>query len=107
MYVRYGWDKTVSSEKYLNLYSKVRKFFYKEVSLVTIKDHPRNTLNSIVATQNRVVEMRLNFQKIPVPDSLSHLHKKIGEISYTYLMKDTLKVSNLQYTISIIDNQLK
>ena len=60
LYAAYGQDNNVSSEKTLKLYSKVRKFF-EEVSLVIVKDHARNTLNSVVATQNRVVEMRLNL----------------------------------------------
>ena len=64
-----------------------------------MKDHVKNTLNLAVATQNRVVEMRLNFQNIPVPDKI-HLHKQTGEFIYTDLMKDTLKVSKLQSTVS-------
>ena len=66
----------------------------------------KNTLNLAVATQNRVPEMRLNLQKIPVPDKI-HLHKKIGEVIYTDLMKATLKVSKLQSTVSRLENQLK
>ena len=61
MYARYGQDKDVSFEKALKLYSKVRKISDKEVSLVTVRDHAKNTLNLAVTTQNRVTEMRLNM----------------------------------------------
>ena len=50
--------------------------------------------------------MRLNLQKIPILDKI-HLHKKIGEVIYTDLMKDTLKVSKLQSTVSRVESQLK
>ena len=59
-----------------------------------------------VATQNRVAKMRLNMQKIPVPDKI-HLHKHTGEFIYIELMKATLKVSKLQTTLSRIENQLR
>ena len=61
LYSRYGHDKKFSSEKDLNLYSKVRNISDKEVSLVIVKDHVNNTLNLAVATQNRVAEMRLTL----------------------------------------------
>ena len=50
--------------------------------------------------------MRLNLQKIPVPDKI-HLHKQTGEVIYTDLMKATLKVSKLQTIVSNIEGQLK
>ena len=64
-----------------------------------MKDHAKNTLNLVVATQNRVSEMRLNLQKILVHDKI-HLHKKTGEVIHIDLMKVTLKVSKLQSTVS-------
>ena len=76
----------------------------KEVSLVTVKDHARNTLNLAVATINRIVEMRFNLKYILVPNMI-HLHNHIGEFIYSDLMKATLKVSKLQSTMSKIENQ--
>ena len=90
----------------MKLYSKVRNISRKEVSLVTIKDHAKNNLNLVEATQNRVVEMRLNMQKILVP-AKTHIHKQTREVIYTDMMKATLKVSKLQSTLSRIENQLK
>ena len=54
LYVAYGKDKNFSYEKALKLYSKVRKISDKEVSLVTIKYHAKNTLNLAKTTQNIV-----------------------------------------------------
>ena len=58
----------------LKLYVEVRKISSKDVSLVNVRDHTQNTLNLAVATKNRVAEMRLNLEDIPVPNMI-HLHK--------------------------------
>ena len=89
-----------------NIYTKVRNISDKDISLVTVKDHVKNTLNLTVATQNRVIEMRFNLHKILVSNKID-LHKKTWEVIYTDLMKATLKVSKLQTTISKIKIQLK
>ena len=87
----------------LKLYAYVRKISSKEVSLVTVKDHAKNTLNLAVSTKNRIEEMRLNLKDIPVPDMM-HLHKQIGELIYSDLLKSTLKVSKLQSIHTKIEN---
>ena len=66
----------------------------KSVSLVTVKDHAKNNLNLAMDTKNRVAKMRLNLEYIQVPDVI-HLHKQIGEVIYSDLLKATLKVSRL------------
>ena len=106
LYTRYGQDKKSYSKKYLKLFPKVRDISDKKVSLIIVKDHVKNTLNLAVATYDRVLEMRLDLLKVPVPDKI-HLHKHTGEVNYTDLLKATLKVSKLQTTISILENQLK
>ena len=57
---KYKDDIETSLDEYLKLYAYVRKLFGKEVSLVTVKDHTKNTLNLVVSTKNIVAEMRLN-----------------------------------------------
>ena len=61
LYARYGQDKNGPSEKDMNLYSQVRKICDKEASLVTVKDHAKNTLNLTIATHNRFAKLRLNL----------------------------------------------
>ena len=74
LYTRYEQDKKFSSEKYLKLFSKVRDISDKEISLITVKNHVKNTLNLAMATQNRVSKMRLNLRIILVPGKI-HLYK--------------------------------
>ena len=58
-----------------------------------------------MASDDRVSEMRINLQNIPVPDKI-HLHKQTGEVIYIDLLKATLKVSKLQATVGRLENQL-
>ena len=67
------------------------KISSKGVYFVTVKDHAQNALNLVVATKNRVAEMRLNSENIFVLNMI-HLHKKTREVIYNDLFKDTLKV---------------
>ena len=71
-----------------------------------VKDHAKNTLNLAVATKNKVAEMRLNLENIPVPDMI-HLHKHTGDAIYNNLLKSTLKISKLQSIKKKIENQLR
>ena len=87
----------------MNLFPKVRDISGKEISLVTIKDHVKNTLNLVVTTHDRVSEIRLNLQKILVPGKI-HLHKQTGEVIYIELLKVTLKVSNLKSIVLRLEN---
>ena len=73
---------------------------------MTIKDHPKNTLNLAFSTKNMISEMRLNLKDIPVPHMI-HLHKNNGEVIYTNLLKATLKFSKLQSIVSKLENRLK
>ena len=74
LYDRYRDNKETTLDEYFKLYAYVRKMSSKIVSLVTVKDHAQNNLNLAVATKNRVPEMRLNLENIPVPNMI-HLHK--------------------------------
>ena len=94
MYDKYRDKRETSLDESLKLYVDVSKITSKDVSLVTIKDHAHNTLNSGVDTKNRVGKMRFNLENIPVPDMI-HLHKQTREVIYSDLLKDTLKVSKM------------
>ena len=61
LYDKYKKDKDISSKDSFKLYSEVRNISNKDVSLLTIKDHDRDTLNLAVAPKNRIHDMRLNL----------------------------------------------
>ena len=67
-------NKETTMDESLKLYADVRNISSKSVSLVTVKNHAKYTLNLAVAIKNGVAEMRLNLEDIPVPNMM-HLHK--------------------------------
>ena len=103
LYDKYKSDRETSLDESFQLYLDVRKISNKDISLVTVTYHAKNTLNLAVATKNKVVEMRLNLENIPILD-LIHLYKQTGEVIYSDLLKATFKVSKLQYTKTKIEN---
>ena len=56
LYDKYKNEKKTSLDESLKLYVDVRKNSSKEVSLVIVKDHAKNTLNLAVATKNKIVK---------------------------------------------------
>ena len=102
---KYKEIKDITKNESLKLYEDVRKYCSKEVSMVSVRDHKKNTLNLAIASRNRVAEMRINLDDILVLDMI-HLHKWKGDIIDTILLKSTLKTSKLQYGKSKVENQL-
>ena len=88
---KYKETKDITLEETLKLYSEVRKIYNQDVSLISVRDYSRNTLNLALATKNRVVEMEIYLENIHVPDMI-HLHKEIADILFIDLLKATLKL---------------
>ena len=61
-------------DKSLKLYVHVRKIFSKDISLGSVIYHSQNTLNLAIETNNKVAEMNMSLEKIPIPDMI-HPHK--------------------------------
>ena len=94
LYDKYKNNRETSLDESLKLYADVKNLSNKDVSFVTVTDHSKNTWNLVVATKNKVVEMRLNLENILVLDII-HLHNHTGDVIYSSLLKSTLKVSKL------------
>ena len=90
----------------MKLYDEVRKFPGRDVSLVTVRDKDKDTLNLAVTTVNKVGELRMNLNNIPTTDMI-HLHKENGDIIYTDLLQETLQVSKLQSSKKRVEEFLK
>ena len=67
LFDKYKDDKEVALDEALKLYAEVKKMSSKDVSLVTLRDHYKNTLNLSGATTNKVVEMKMSLENIPIP----------------------------------------
>ena len=90
----------------LKLYDELRKFPSQDVSLVMVRDHDKNTLNLVVTIGNKVAKIMMILKNIPRTDMI-HLHREIGDIIYTDLMKATLQVSKLQLSKKRVEDLLR
>ena len=90
----------------MKLYDEVNELYTQDISLVTVRDHDKNTLNLTVTTGNKVVEMRMNLKNIPVAKMIN-LHRETCDIIYTDLLKATLQVSKLQSSKKIVEDLLR
>ena len=90
----------------LKLYSEVRKISNQDVSLIDVRDQVHNTLNLALATNSKVVEIKMDLEYIPIPEMI-HFHKQTRDILFTNLLKTTLKLSKLEVNKSKIENRLR
>ena len=65
----------MASGEAMKLYEEVWKISNKDVSLVSVRNHTQNTLNTAIETKNKVVEMKMSLENIPIPDMI-HLSKQ-------------------------------
>ena len=103
---KYKDIKDITSEETLKLYSEVRNISNQDVSLVLVRDYVQNTLNLALESKNRVAEVKINLDDIPIPDMI-HLHKETRDILFTHLLKITLALSKLQILKGKSRNQLR
>ena len=89
----------------MKLYSEVIKISNQDVSLVSVRDYSQNTLNLALETKNRVVEMEMDLENIPIPDMI-HLHKKTRDILFTNPLTDNLRLSNFHTTKRKMENRM-
>ena len=75
--------------KKLKFRDEVRKLSSQYVSLVTVRDQDKDTLNLAVIVGNKVAELRMNMKKIPNTDMI-HLDREASDIIYTHLLQETL-----------------
>ena len=105
MFDKYRDEKEAYINESLKLYVDVRKISCKDVPLVTIRDHTHNTLNLAIATENKVVEMRMNLENIHVPDMI-HLHKKTREVITLTCLRPLSKFPGYSQPREKIENQI-
>jgi FtsZ-binding cell division protein ZapB len=103
---QYAQKKKQLFEEGQKLFSEVRKLSQNKVSLVTVKDAERNTLNIAVTEENKVTEMKIKTDQINAPDKI-HLHKQTSEMIYGDLLQSTLNIARLERKVTKLEGKLK
>ena len=72
----------------------MEKLLSQSTPLVTIRDQAKGTLNLVVITWDKVVELKVDPKRVPQTDMI-HLHQGISDILYTDMLQTTLQISKL------------
>ena len=88
------------------LYPKVRQFSQEKVSLISVMDHERNTLNIIVADKGKVSKVKIKLNNINVLDKIN-FHKQTNEIMYNDLLQFTVNTKKLETKVVQLEGHLK
>ena len=54
----------------------------------------------------KVSEVKFSMEKINVPNKIQ-IHQQIGDVLYSDLLMDTLKITKMQSVIDKLENQLR
>ena len=87
------------------LFPEVRKLADQQLSLISTKDLERNTLKFSMIDDEKVSEVEFSLEKINMPNKIQ-LHRWIGDVLYSNLLKATLKITRMQLVIDKLENQL-
>ena len=88
------------------LYPEVRKISQENVSLLSIRDHERNTLNIAVADKDKVLEVKIILDNINMLDKID-FHKQTSDIMYNDLLQSILSTKKMEAKIGQLEWKLK
>ena len=72
---------------------EVRKNTFTGTSLLTIRERDNNTQRIIVDDQIEGSQVRIQMDKIDIPDK-ANFHKQASKVLYSYFLKSDLNKSN-------------
>lgn len=81
-------------EENQKLLTENRKVSQEKVSLITKKEPISNTLNIVVAEDNKVSKIKFKMDQINVPNQV-HFHKQTSKVLYFGLLQSTLNNKKL------------
>ena len=76
------------------------------MSLLTVKDPTRNVLNFALTEEEKVAEVKIQMDKVNIPDKIL-FHKQTNEMFYYDLLHMSLNKSKLENKVEILEKQLK
>ena len=88
-------ERNLSTEKNFELMQEVRKNTFIGTFILTITERDRNTLRFVVDDQSERSKVRIQMDKIGIPDNIN-FHKKAFDVLYLDLLKSYLNKSKLK-----------
>ena len=76
------------------------------MSLLTVKDPTRNVLNFALTEEEKVTEVKIQMDKVNIPDKIM-FNKKTNEMLYYYLLHMSLNKNKLENKVERFEKKLK
>ena len=99
-------ERNLYAEQNFKLMHEVRKRTFTGTSLLTIKERESNTLRIVVDDQTEGSHVRIQMDKIAIPDKIN-FHKQASEVSYSYFLKSYLNKSKLENRVIKLEERVK
>ena len=85
---------------------EVRKNTFTCTFLLTVKERDNNTLRIVVDDQTEGSQVRIQMNKIAIPDKIN-FHKQASEVLYSDLLSSYLNKSKLENKVIKLKEQVK
>ena len=93
-------------EENQRLLNEVRSISLDKISLLIVKDPTRNVLNFALTEEEKVTEVKIQMDKVNIPDKIL-FHKKTNEMLYYDLMHMSLNKNKLENKVERLEKKLK
>ena len=82
MVKKFSKERNLSAKENFKLMQEVGKISFTGTSLLTIRERDSNTLRIVVDDQTEGSQVRIQMDKIDVPDKIN-FHKQVSEVLYS------------------------
>ena len=103
---KFSKERNLSAKDNFKLMQEVRKNTFTGTSLLTIRERDRNTCKIPIDDQSEGSQVRIQMDKIGIPDKIN-FQKQAFEVLYSNLLKSDLNTSKLENKVIKLEEQIK
>ena len=106
MVKKFSQESNISAEENFKLMQEVRKNIFAGTSLLTVRERDSNTLRTAVDDQTEGSQVKIQMDKIVVPDKVT-FHKKASKVLYSNFLKSYLNKTKLESKLTKLEEQVR
>ena len=106
MVKKFSKERNLSTKENFKLMQEVRKSTFIGTSLLIVRERDNNTLRIVVYDQTEGSQVRIQMDKITIPDKIN-FHKQASKVLYSYFLKYYLNKSKLENRVIKLEEQIK
>ena len=103
---KYSQKRFQALEENQRLLKEVRGISSDKMSLLTVRDLTRNVLNFALTEEEKVIEVKIQMDKLNIPDKIL-FHKQAHEMLYYELLLMSLNKKKLENKVDRLEKKLK